>query len=781
MKYIWYIFTKDQPIVEFNQDKFESAAMKLWEKGYEYIQTFNHNDIIAYNTLVIEWFEQDRLDIVRGLYWVHPWQIRERDGEMHAIFRFLKPIQKKAISRIGECLAEMYNGNYQYHTFFSKSSKIVETDSDCYTNPQVVTQYFDEIFYSDSVNHAAEKYVNDNISITSIQEKLPWVLLLCDEHLNIAIGYWKVFKTVYTIMSFSLNATYAFFNKHFAAGFKTDDNKQYLNWVVIKTSELVEHDWWLASLDDKWWYKWVTDFIIRVYYKIKKPEWDVWYIVRLTNKYWETTDYIEWRNSANEWEMIKFVQAYGNYHCNATKAHLKAIHAAIANTEVPVIIAYSEYGINNYKWERVLILPDGIMNVESKRLFLKEQWDSYLSLGWKDAITVIGNTEHVDWKTMCRFNWMVEHQFEEYMNLTKSIYSDLSGDMIPLMACSMAGYMAYESYIKEAPLYFVTGVSGSGKSTFVEILGWMFWVTSFIKLSSTTVLPLKYLLSSGSRLPIFLSEYRANMDYKSQKEALIRETFDWWEIQRWQRDGRVNKYKLSAQLFIEGEDIYSSGSIRTRTIMHRTSSAGRIMSIKPQEVIRDNKELLTSFLYSYITKTNKSDYDKYIDEWYKIFGNMWAEPRVVSNMQIMYAGCMAFAPHMKEYFIEKITQVLKYQIQDFEQNSVTRQFLKVMGQYTGSRFARYYTDLWYTYFNWNDIVEFCEKSRKILDNSLDSYRCQLVEFWFESWFFEVEWNDDFWSIWKVMIDAVRIRTEKLPNELLSNPKLYQTYRLALTK
>ena len=69
---------------------------------------------------------------------------------------------------------------------------------------------------------------------------------------------------------------------------------------------------------------------------------------------------------------------------------------------------------------------------------------------------------------------MVEHQFEEYLNLTKSIYSDLSGDMIPLMACSMAGYMAYESYIKEAPLYFVTGVSGSGKSTFVEILGSMF-------------------------------------------------------------------------------------------------------------------------------------------------------------------------------------------------------------------------------------------------------------------------------------------------------------------
>ena len=295
MKYIWYIFTRDQPIVEFNQDKFESAAAKIWERGYEYIQTFNHNDIIAYNTIVIEWYEQDRIDVVRGLYWIFPWQIRERDWEYHAIFRFLVPIQKKAVTRIGECLAEMYGWNYQYHTFFQKTSTILETDNECYTNPQAIVQYFDEVFYSDSVNHVAEKYVNENVKITELQELLPGMMLLCDEHLNIAVWYGKPFKTVFAAMSFSLNATYTFFNKHFAAWFKTDDNKQYLNWVVIKTHELVEHDGWLASMDDKGNYKWVTDFIIRVHYKIKKPEWDVWYIVRLTNKYGETTDYIEWR------------------------------------------------------------------------------------------------------------------------------------------------------------------------------------------------------------------------------------------------------------------------------------------------------------------------------------------------------------------------------------------------------------------------------------------------------------------------------------------------------
>lgn len=180
-------------------------------------------------------------------------------------------------------------------------------------------------------------------------------------------------------------------------------------------------------------------------------------------------------------------------------------------------------------------------------------------------------------------------------------------------------------------------------------------------------------------------------------------------------------------------------------------------------------------------KTNKEDYNKYIDEWYKIFGNMWAEPRVVSNMQIMYAWCMAFAPNMKDYFVEKITQVLKYQIQDFQQNSVTKQFLKVMGQYLWSRFSRFYTDWIYTYFNWNDIVEFCEKSRKVLDNSLDSYRNQLVEIWFDSDFFEVEVNEDWWEKWVTMIDWVRIRTDKLPKELLSNAKLYAEYKKSITK
>jgi hypothetical protein len=44
---------------------------------------------------------------------------------------------------------------------------------------------------------------------------------------------------------------------------------------------------------------------------------------------------------------------------------------------------------------------------------------------------------------------------------------------------------------------------------------------------------------------------------------------------------------------------------------------------------------------------------------------------------------MTFAPHLKDYFIEKLKLVMKVQVQDFEQNSVTKQFLKVMGQYMG--------------------------------------------------------------------------------------------------
>ncbi len=781
MKHLWYVFTKDQPIVEFNEKRFEDAVALTGNKWYEYIQTFNGNDIVSYNTIVIEWVESDRLDIVRALYGVYPWQIRVRDEITHAVFRFIRPLSKKNVTTIAEQFATLLGWDYLFHTFFKQTCTYI-AEEEVYTDPMLIQQYFNDKYCSDTINHSTEQYINDTVDIREISLKLPSDNLICDSFLNVAIGYGKPFYTVFKCLWFSLSAAYRFFNTHFNAGFKTDDKALvwYLNsGIIVKTAELVEHDGWLSLLTDNW-YKWVTDFIIKVHYQLNRPEWEVGYIVTLTNKFWEQTDYIEWKNSANESEMIRYIQSFGNYHLNANKVNLKILHTAIATTEVPVITGFSEYGINTYKWERILILPDGIMNTNSKRFFMKDADDKYLTFGWNDAISVVGATENVDSHTMCRFSTMQEHKYEDFMGISKSIYSDLSGDIIPMMACSMAGYMAYESYIKEAPLYFVTWVSGSGKSTFAELLGSMFGVSSFLKLSSTTILPLKYLLSSGRRLPVFLSEYRASMDYKAQKDSLIRETFDNGEIQRGQRDGKVSKYRLSAQMFIEGEDIYTSGSIRTRTIIHRTSTAWRT-DCKPQDIIKKNKELASSFLYSYLVWTKKEDYDKYITEWYEIFKHMWAEPRVVSNIQIMYAWCMAFAPHLKDYFIEKLKLVMKVQVQDFEQNSVTKQFLKVMGQYMGWRFARYYTDLWYVYINWNDIIEYCEKNRKQLDNSLDSYRNQLVELWFESDFFEVENKDDFNRTGKVIIDWVRIKIENTPKEFLVNGDLYREYISVIQK
>ena len=123
--------------------------------------------------------------------------------------------------------------------------------------------------------------------------------------------------------------------------------------------------------------------------------------------------------------------------------------------------------------------------------------------------------------------------------------------------------------------------------------------------------------------------------------------------------------------------MYSSGSIRTRTIIHRTSAGGR-KKCKPQEVISKNRETISSFFYSYLVRTNQADYTKHIDDAYVLFKDCGAEPRIISNMQVMYAGCMCFAPDKKEYFIEQITKILAFQIQDFQQNSVTKQFLKVM-------------------------------------------------------------------------------------------------------
>ena len=141
-----------------------------------------------------------------------------------------------------------------------------------------------------------------------------------------------------------------------------------------------------------------------------------------------------------------------------------------------------------------------------------------------------------------------------------------------MIACSMMGYLLYEP-CEEAPLYFLTGPTGTGKSTFADILAGAFGVKQLYSIGQSTPYVLKILLSSMYLLPAFMTEYRSTMSGKDLKDETLRLTFDKGNFQRGKQSGDITSYKLAAQVFLEGEDMYTSGSIRTRTIVHKTRKA----------------------------------------------------------------------------------------------------------------------------------------------------------------------------------------------------------------
>jgi len=131
MRYNWgYVINKTQAIIEFDKSTFEEISQNRNEK-YEYIQTFDDNNIVEYNTIVVNLQSEhsiSRIDKVAELYWVVPNEIRHEWTERDLIFRFQKPLQKAAVINIWKVMEQLYFSNVRYFTFYDpkKIEKISE-------------------------------------------------------------------------------------------------------------------------------------------------------------------------------------------------------------------------------------------------------------------------------------------------------------------------------------------------------------------------------------------------------------------------------------------------------------------------------------------------------------------------------------------------------------------------------------------------------------------------------------------------------------------------------
>jgi len=176
--------------------------------------------------------------------------------------------------------------------------------------------------------------------------------------MNFIIGFGWVIDLVLSHLR-STEATYKFFEEHFDIPFEDayDSMETYMNqWVGIVSEGIVQSGNKLMILDDKWWAKELTDFLISVHYKIRRSN-GVSYIVSLLKDDIEIK-HIEWPMTFSEQKVSEFISWLGPFHISSSKWNLKKLHEMISTTRVPDISVYYKYGKAKYGSDDIIIFKD---------------------------------------------------------------------------------------------------------------------------------------------------------------------------------------------------------------------------------------------------------------------------------------------------------------------------------------------------------------------------------------------------------------------------------------
>ena len=140
---------------------------------------------------------------------------------------------------------------------------------------------------------------------------------------------------------------------------------------------------------------------------------------------------------------------------------------------------------------------------------------------------------------------------DEYFHVLTSLWKDDTGVVLFLMACGILGSGLAELK-KEVPLYFIRGITQSGKTTFCEILQNM---VGFPKNAAETFGGTNFtqllLLSSNINLPVFFSEARISCRQYTDKVSNFRSCYDRMPVSRGKADMSTVQFSLSAIPVIE--------------------------------------------------------------------------------------------------------------------------------------------------------------------------------------------------------------------------------------
>jgi len=783
----------DAAIVETNREEFTSKLEKLWVQGCEYFQKFSGSKISKYYTIVAsaswEAFRY-RIDQVNKMYGIFPCEIRQSGSKYHAIYQLSRPLNKTNTDKLSLVLKEVLLCDTQYWTFFSDYEKVFEEKISTISIEDIerVGKYI--LWGSTSVWDSINDSLLDVANFVPAQSvvELFWRDDDIDEDLNVIIGYGKPFAYVREILG-SLDATLKFFNEHFDTGFQMQDvtiDTYFVDGILSKSEEMMQLWGWYAVETEKGNIR-ITDFTIRVHYKLLRDE-KTSYAISLVGKDGKKTSIFQWSNSVSEANLVEIVQSLGNYHfITPLKKYLIMIHSMIANTPVPTIYVLPRYGRNIFMGSEVMVYANGVFDIQRKMYFPKAPDASFYFLDGTDWFVVQDfKWREYDATTIASVPSIKSNEvygFDDYRNIFHNLYKDITGDFLVMACCTYMWFGLFsEENVHYNPMFCGHWVTGSGKTTFAEYIKMMLGIEwdPVVFWGGTTNFALLTMLGRINKLPIMCSEFRAGSEDANGKEAMFRSLYDRNSIAKWNVQQTITTYELVASIFVEWEELPNDGAVRSRMIHKRLAKRFQNLSsgIDIHQIIANGKQKIDAFMHSYQMIADKDTYDECLIDGRTIFGGKGKEPRVLDNICMMYASCMAFDKKEKDYYIETLKKISLELHQDVADNGTGMQIIKAMWMYASGRWSKVYIDQRKktVIVPWYDLVNYVKRQKIELSLNIESYRDHLVEMWFEEWIYEVEVIDEFGIPEEICVDWFSIHISKCPQELFTKKEVFRLYK-----
>lgn len=751
--------------------------------GYEIPHHFNNDwNISSYTKLIVEVDEYYDIDYVTDVYWFHPNSIYSDWNKKHLIFNLSKRISVLDWQKISSALAYIYDGKYLDYNFFPeyKIYKAHEDDENQKWLIQFLIRYYFLINNSKEKEfdtHNYEEFLETNkLPIEGVLTKI-WLSATnkVDTRKNIHIERWNNFDLAMSYNN-SLKNTFEFFNKYFERNFTFDEYNS--EWSDLECSSYFLIDpFWYFSINEKHEKKQITDFIIKVHYKIVKVDKTQLYIVSLiNNREGIETPKIFWSN--NTWKTLfaDYIQKYWSYHFYWTDTQIKQIHSAIAKTKnIPIIKSIVWYWYNAEN--DIIVFKNWIWDVKEKTFTERKEDSQYhFNYNWQWYFVSDNKWNPLDdiidsWVPCLDTSKSVD--MKEIIWLLETLYKDDSWILLLAIAMWMFWYLLYWNQNEPFPFLFTRWVTWSWKTTFNKLLGKMWGITKWwVDFWNSTPFTMTVMLSHLIKFPYFLWEYREDIPQASMKLSTLRNVFDRTKQTKWRADQSVVSYDYYAMCIMDWEEMIEDWAVRTRTIQKQFLKSHRI-EWNFDEMVREKWEILNWTLFTYLLKSSKDRYKEGLKKWIEIFSKQTNKdsPRIWNNFANIYAWCYAFSN--KPEFIDKIMTTLEnslaFQLKDVRENWTSMQIIKAITKFLDNdRFNTAVHDIpdsKQLVIVWNSLDEYINKYRLKLSLRNDTYKEHIESLWYEIWYVDTGSRMVYWVV---------IPYDNIPKDFL----LHETFYLA---